>query len=92
MVCFSYRFSYRWYVSHWEVRNLQAWTLNLKHKHNVSESNQWYNYVPYSSVYPHNYFWPPPPTLIDYYTVFIPKFTLQIYFFICDNGMSVHVS
>lgn len=75
MVCLSYRM-------HWEARNLQAWTLNLNtNTMLVSQTNGTTN-VPYRCVYPHNYFLTPPPqTVIDYYTVFIPTFTLQIHFY-----------
>lgn len=90
MVCLSYRM-------HWEARNLQAWTLNLNtNTMLVSQTNGTTN-VPYRCVYPHNYFLTPPPhsdwPLHSFYPhIHTANSLLLSYFFICDDGMSVHVS
>lgn len=64
----------------------------------VSQTNVTTN-VPYRCVYPHNYFLIPPPTTNSDWLLhsFYPQIhtanpILLSYFFICDNGMSVHVS
>lgn len=62
----------------------------------VSQTNGTTN-VPYISVYPHNYFLTPLPQSDGLLHSFYPQIhtenpLLLSYFFICDDGMSDHVS